>query len=46
MCEVLRVKLGEAAAVIDGLTYDKHGGEREVVGVNNHGSAATMGSNS
>ena len=35
VCEVLRVKLGEAAAVVDGLTYDEHRGERQVVVVNN-----------
>ena len=35
--EVLGVELAEAASIVDGLTYDEHGGEGEVVVVDDLG---------
>ena len=35
--EVLGVELAEAASIVDGLAYDEHGGEGEVVVVDNLG---------
>ena len=37
MSEVLGVEFAEAASIVDGLAYDEHGGEGEVVVVDNLG---------
>lgn len=37
MCEMLVVKFRQSLPIVDGFTHDKHGGQREMIVVNDIG---------